>query len=386
MRKPLQSIDGRDFLQREPKELIALAGAHCSAPIAIAPPLPWAQTIAWCQGAGVAAQDTIEQQLHEWARTLSPAAGESEHRSIVEREIKTASDLIHYGRWFYYPWRRALTHLLPEDRFHAVRTNRNRNKITLAQQQHLQTKRIGVVGLSVGHAAALTVAQEGLCGAMRLADFDTLDLSNLNRLRTSVLNLGEPKTVIAARDIAELDPYLPVEVFLEGITEDNIERFLLEDGKLDLLIEECDAWHIKIRLREVARAHGIPVVMATDDRGLIDIERFDRDRTYPLLHGLLGGLTYEGAKQASPSDRIALLHTFLGGEDQGSPPLRASLQKIGSELVSFPQLATEVHLSAALIADAARKVLLNRIESGRYRVDLDAIICDRTPSVEKNPL
>ena len=378
-----KSIDGRDFLQCGPKELTALAGEHRLAPIAIAPPVPSAQASAWCQATGVMAHDTIEQQLREWARTQSPAGSESEHRRIIDEEIKAVSDLIHYGRWFYYPWRRALTHLLPEDRFHSVRTNRNRNKIALAQQQYLRTKRIGVVGLSVGHAAALTVAQEGLCGEMRLADFDTIDMSNLNRLRTSVLNIGEPKTLIAARDIAELDPYLPVKSFSEGITEDNIERFLLEDGKLDLLIEECDAWHIKIKLREVARAHGIPVVMATDDRGLIDIERFDRDRTYPLLHGLLGGLTYEGAKQASARDRIALLYTFLGGDDQGSPLLRESLQQVGRELVSFPQLATDVHLSAALVADAARKVLLNQIESGRYRVDLDAIIHDPTPNIKK---
>lgn len=357
------------------KDLFRQAREHDLAPVPFEPVVAdWESTMAWCRAAGVAVHDTIEQQLREWARTRWPADDDERHRLVVAQETQAAGSLVSYGRWFYYPWRRALTHLLPEDRFHTVRTNRNRDKITLEEQRRLRSKRIGVVGLSVGHAAALTVAQEGLCGQMRIADFDSLDLSNINRLRTSVLNIGVPKSIITARDLAELDPYLPVQVFPEGITEDNLERFLLQDGKLDLLIDECDAWHIKIRLRETARAHGIPVVMATDDRGLIDIERFDRDPEYPLLHGLLGGLTYEIAKHAPRRERIALLYTFLGGVNQASLKLRTSLRKIGRELISYPQLATDVQLSAALVADATRKVLLDAIGSGRYRADLDEMM------------
>ena len=49
----------------------------------------------------------------------------------------------------------------------------------------------------------MALAQEGLCGQLRLADFDHLELTNMNRLSASVLDLGEPKTHLAARRIAE---------------------------------------------------------------------------------------------------------------------------------------------------------------------------------------
>ena len=56
------------------------------------------------------------------------------------------------------------------------------------------------------------------------------------------------------------------------------------DG-LDLVIEECDSLDMKVRVREEARARGIPVLMETSDRGLFDVERFDVEPERPLFHG-----------------------------------------------------------------------------------------------------
>jgi len=50
-----------------------------------------------------------------------------------------------------------------------------------------------VVGLSAGHTIAHVIAMEGLAGEIRLADFDTLELSNLNRVPASVLDLASTK-------------------------------------------------------------------------------------------------------------------------------------------------------------------------------------------------
>jgi len=47
-----------------------------------------------------------------------------------------------------------------------------------------------------------------------------------------------------------------VTTFTEGITTDNLARFI--DG-LDLIIEECDSLDIKFLVREMAREHAIPV-------------------------------------------------------------------------------------------------------------------------------
>ncbi len=339
----------------------------------------WGKFEALCHKEKIVMLDTIERQLKEWARINLPHnADAKEHAELIIEETAASNGFLPaYGNWVYYPWRRTVVHLLPKEIFFAVRTNRNREKITLEEQAVLRSKRIGVAGLSVGHASALVIVQEGLCGEIRIADFDAIDLSNLNRLRTSLTNLGLSKALLTAREIAEIDPYLTVKIFSEGITENNIDRFFFDGGLLDLVVEEIDSFPMKIKIRERAKAHGVPVVMDTNDRGLLDIERFDKDPQRPLLHGLLAGYTFDLIKAAQPEEKIAILYAFLGGEDKASPELRKSLKKIGSALVSYPQLSSDIHLGAALNAHAARRVLLGKLRhSGRYYVDLQQLIDD----------
>jgi ThiF family len=108
-------------------------------------------------------------------------------------------------RWAYYPWRRTVVALLGPRGFRAVRLDRNRNLINADEQTRLGALRIGVAGLSVGHVIAHTLAAEGLCGELRVADFDGIELSNLNRVPATVLDLGLNKAEVAARRIAELE-------------------------------------------------------------------------------------------------------------------------------------------------------------------------------------
>ena len=117
--------------------------------------------------------DTIEAQLDELiclrhvARKLSKSdilAHTREHRGDVA--------LVDYGAWAYYPWSKKLVHVLPKDEFLEVRHARNCYKIKPDEQASLGNRLIGVVGLSVGQASAVTLAQEGVGRAFRLADFD----------------------------------------------------------------------------------------------------------------------------------------------------------------------------------------------------------------------
>ncbi|MXI79742.1 hypothetical protein GR254_03965 [Mycobacterium tuberculosis] len=170
-------------------------------------------------------------------------------------------------RWAYYPWRRMVVAILGLRGFRAVRLDRNRHLITAEEQRALHALRVGVVGLSAGHAIAYTLAAEGACGTLRLADFDKIELSNLNRVPVGVFDIGLNKAMIAARRIAELDPYLAVDLVTSGLSPESVDEFL--DG-LDVVIEECDSLDIKVILRQAACARGVPVLMATSDRGLVD--------------------------------------------------------------------------------------------------------------------
>ncbi|MFF1510949.1 ThiF family adenylyltransferase [Streptomyces sp. NPDC058326] len=290
-------------------------------------------------------------------------------------EVTGGAELSRYGTWAWFPWSGRLVHVLPREEFRRVRTDRNRDKITTAEQRRLLARRIGVIGLSVGSSAALTCAMEGVAGSFRLADFDTLGLSNLNRLRAGVHDLGLPKTVLCARHMYEIDPYLDIELWQEGLTEDTIEAFFgAADRRLDLVIEECDTPWVKTAAREHARRHGVPVLMDTNDRGLLDVERFDLEPDRPLFHGRGGDLSAEDVRRLAPADAMAYLLRICD-ESRLSPAMKDALGRIGHSLSSWPQLASGVTLGGALVTDTARRILLGApVASGRYYTDLEEII------------
>jgi molybdopterin/thiamine biosynthesis adenylyltransferase len=271
------------------------------------------------------------------------------------------------GRWAYYPWRRAVVAVLGPRAFRTVRLDRNRNNITAHEQARLGALRIGVAGLSVGHVIAHTLAAQGLCGHVRLADFDHLELSNLNRVPATVLDLGLNKAHVAARRIAELDPHLSVEVLDTGLTFDTVDDFL--DG-LDILVEECDSLDMKAILREGARSRGIPVLMATSDRGIVDVERFDHEPRRPILHGLLGELDIGLLPDMSSREKIPHILRHLEAE-RLSPRTAASLIEIDRSVSTWPQLASDVLLGASVLAEAVRRIGLGEeLHSGRTRIDI----------------
>lgn len=284
-------------------------------------------------------------------------------------------------RWAYYPWRRTVVSVLGPRGFRAVRLNRNRNLITSTEQEALGRLRIGVVGLSVGHAIAHILAQEGLCGQLRLADFDELELSNLNRVPATVFDLGSNKAQLAARRIAELDPYLPVEVFDRGITAESVDGFL--DG-VDILVEECDSLDAKVLIRQAARARRIPVVMATGDRGTLDVERFDLEPERQVLHGLLGDVEFAELAGLPSKDKVPYALRMMDGGAL-SPRMAASLVEVGTTLATWPQLVAEVAQSAALVAEAVRRIGLGEeLASGRARIDV-ATHLDEIHTAAANP-
>ena len=299
--------------------------------------------------------DTTLNQLASLRRLLPAIAGDSEEEP----------------RWVHYPWRRTMVRVLGPRDFDRLRLDRNRNKITSEEQARFRDLRVGVVGLSVGHAVAHTLALEGLCGELRLADFDELDLSNLNRVPSSVFDLGVNKAVVAARRIAELDPYLNVQVFADGVTAQTVDGFL--DG-LDLVVEECDSIDTKLLVRHHARARGIPVVMETSDGGVLDVERFDLEPDRPVFHGLLGEMKTADVADLTIEQKSTIAATLLE-PTKLTPRMIASVPEIGRTLSTWPQLGGDVALGGAAVTAAVRAFGRGEpLPSGRRRIDLDTLV------------
>jgi hypothetical protein len=335
--------------------------------------------------------DEIYVQLQELVKSMYPSVKikNDEYPELISQHLN-GRDIFTYGVWAYYPWSQRLVHLLDEEEFVEVRTNRNRYKITKEEQDLLKSKKIGIVGLSVGQSIALTLAIERTCGELRLADFDTAELSNLNRIRTGTFNLGINKAVIAAREIAEIDPYIKVIIFNDGLHAGNMEEFFTGKGKLDLFIEVCDGLNVKIESRYKAREHGIPVVMDTNDRGMLDVERFDTEPERAILHGLAEGLNPENIKDLTNEQKIPYILKMIGAETI-STRLKASMLEVEQSINTWPQLASSVTLGGALTTDVSRRILLDQFhDSGRYYIDLEELVKDEKKvaapkSIELNP-
>ncbi len=189
--------------------------------------------------------------------------------------------------------------------------------------------------------------------------------------------MGLLKTVLVAREIAEIDPYLKVTCFHDGITDENIESFLLDNGKLDVLIDECDGVDVKIKCRIAAKKHGIPVLMEASDRGTIDIERFDLEPNRPILHGFVEHLDISKMKGLKTmEDKLPYILPIVGIETM-SARLKASAVEVGNSISTWPQLASAVTLGGGITADICRRVLLDQLHvSGRYFIDIDDLIGD----------
>ncbi len=318
--------------------------------------------------------DPIESQVSDLIKSENPdrTLPSEELKAKVESFFKE-KDRDMFGNWVYFPWKKTLVHILSEPEFVKIRTLRNNFKITPSEQALLSSKKVGIVGLSVGQSIALAMTLERGYGEIRLADFDTLELSNLNRLKAGVTSLGVEKVILAAREIAEIDPYLKVKVYREGITPENVEDFMLDGGKLDLLIDECDSLDIKVLLREKAKKNRIAVMMDTSDRGMLDIERFDIEPERELFHGLLKGVNIESLKNLSNTEKVSIVLKITGLETL-SPRMKVSLLEIGQTITSWPQLASGVFLGGASVAHASRKFLLGEeVKSGRFYVDFDQL-------------
>lgn len=318
--------------------------------------------------------DEIAVQVSELIKCKDPRKEYSEVKIKQEVARILGEHPDQYGVWVWYPWLHTIVHLLSEEDFRTVRTNRNCYKITLQEQEDLSNLKVGIAGLSVGSAVATTLALEGTVGELRIADFDLIELSNLNRIMCGVQHIGLPKTVSVARRVAEIDPFLKVKCCHEGVTRENMNEFLTEGGKLDFIVDECDSLDIKILLRDYAKENQIPVVMHTSDRGMIDIERFDLEPDRLPLHGLVGELDADSLSGLSTEEKIPYILPMIGA-DKISPRLKASLMEVDRTIFTWPQLAADVLAGGGIVTEAIRLIALGKHnESGRYYVDSEKIL------------
>lgn len=315
----------------------------------------------------IAVVDRYEAQLQEVFVLQNPWLYMDKER--LAKEFVAYRDQRYAGRhpsvcgvWVYLPWRHALLHLLDDAEFQQVRTARNRNLIPPDEQRRYYNSTIGIAGLSVGNSCALALVLMGGGKRLRLADNDTLELTNLNRIRGSIADLTKPKAYMTAQQIYELDPYAHLTLYTDGLTEATIQRFFDGPPRLDIVIDEIDNVGMKVRIRDEAKKRGIPVVMATDngDSGLVDIERYDLELGLEPFHGRLPRDVRErihrGEKLPLPVVGQLIGERLVGWEIV-ERRMQDSLLEIGKTIPTWPQLGGAALVNGVLVAVAVRKIL-----------------------------
>lgn len=123
-------------------------------------------------------------------------------------------------------------------------------------QEKLKKARVFIAGVGgLGSPAAIYLAVAGT-GTIRIADHDTVEISNLNR---QVLhwdeNVGGEKAHSALRKLKKLNPDVRIEALGETITEDNAMQLVADS---DLIVDAMDNLPTRYLLNRTAIKKGIP--------------------------------------------------------------------------------------------------------------------------------
>lgn len=141
-----------------------------------------------------------------------------------------------------------------EDRLARIRLMLGEEKL-----ERLKKSFVTVIGLgAVGSYAVEGLARSGV-GRLRLADFDVLRASNINRqLYALGSTLGRHKSSAAAERVLDINPHCRVEPLNLFAAEDTFPALL--DGDPDLVIDAIDSIGPKAGLIAAAVKRGLPLI------------------------------------------------------------------------------------------------------------------------------
>lgn len=268
--------------------------------------------------------------------------------------------------------------ILTEKASFELTTARNRNLISAGEQQKLKDTVVVVFGLSVGSHAAVTWMMQSRADVIKIIDPDTVDVTNLNRLRTGWKSVGRFKVDIVKEELLSINPFASVISFKNKQPE--IEQIIDSAPGAHIIVDEIDDFEAKINLRKIAKKRKIPLISAADvgDNVIVDIERYDLDPSLVPFLGRVGNV--DRINFASLTDRQKkVLIIKLVGLEHNCEKMLDSLFAIGASIVTWPQLGATAAISGGVITTAIKKIVLGEnVGSGRVVVDIDGILLKET--------
>jgi adenylyltransferase/sulfurtransferase len=131
-------------------------------------------------------------------------------------------------------------------------------EIGMTGQKRLKNSRVLVVGAGgLGSPALLYLAAAGV-GTLGVIDFDTVDESNLQRqIIHGQSDVGRLKAESARNSIAEVNPFVNVQVHTEALTNDNVMELF---SGYDLIVDGTDNFATRYMVNDACVLLGKPYV------------------------------------------------------------------------------------------------------------------------------
>lgn len=172
-------------------------------------------------------------------------------------------------------------------------------KENLNKLQHSHVIVFGVGG--VGGFAIEALVRSGI-GEISIVDFDTVDLTNLNRqIIATQDSIGKLKTSVMKDRLLSINPNVIVHEFQEKFSMENSDLFF-KDKKYDYIVDAIDLVTSKLALAEIAKNLSIPIIssMGTGNKiepTMLEVADINKTSVCPLARVMRKELKNRGIKK-----------------------------------------------------------------------------------------
>lgn len=173
----------------------------------------------------------------------------------------------------------------------------------------LKNKTVGVAGCGgLGSNTAVSLARIGT-GKLIIADFDKIELSNLNRQYYFFDQIGEPKAAALKENINKINPDVNVEAHTIRLEPNDIVSLF---NQCDVIVEAFDKAEMKQMIIETVLTEmpGKPIVCGVGMAGwgkneLIKVEQYDN------LYVVGDGITEAGEDTPVMAPRVCIVSNMM---------------------------------------------------------------------------
>ncbi|MBS5790983.1 tRNA threonylcarbamoyladenosine dehydratase [Fusobacterium sp.] len=172
-------------------------------------------------------------------------------------------------------------------------------KENLNKLQHSHVIVFGVGG--VGGFAIEALVRSGIV-EISIVDFDTVDLTNLNRqIIATQDSIGKLKTSVMRDRLLSINPNVIVHEFPEKFSMENSDLFF-KDKKYDYIVDAIDLVTSKLALAEIAKNLSIPIIssMGTGNKiepTMLEVADINKTSVCPLARVMRKELKNRGIKK-----------------------------------------------------------------------------------------